>query len=289
MNSMKGFLNMNNNFRILPNTFKKSKPNDLCCMFLNGNLLVKNEKGTLILPTFNDIKSLNIEYNTKFFLGDTYEKSCFAAEAAYEFKLSKDFNLISLRSTGELLDEQLFLISGRASQILNWDKSHRFCGKCGSKTENKKDEMAKICPNCNNIMYPVICPAIIVAITKGNKILLAHNKRFKNNMYSLIAGFVEAGEDLNSTVKREIFEEVGIKVKNIEYYKSSPWPFPNSLMIGFFAEYESGEVAVDGNEIDSANWFTKDDLPALPKKFTIARKLIDEFIKRNEYRGHRTE
>lgn len=182
-----------------------------------------------------------------------------------------------------MLDEELFLIAGRANQILNWDNTHRFCGKCGSKTDNKKDELAKVCPNCNHVMYPVICPAIIVAVTRGEEILLAHNRGFKNNMYSLIAGFVEAGEDLKSTVKREVFEEVGIKVKNITYYKSSPWSFPNSLMIGFFAEYESGEIKVDGNEIVHADWFTKDNFPNIPKKFTLARKLIDKYIEKNKH------
>lgn len=129
-------------------------------------------------------------------------------------------------------------------------------------------------------MHPVICPAIIVAVTKGEEILLAHNRGFKNNMYSLIAGFVEAGEDLKNTVKREVFEEVGIKIKNVTYFKSSPLSFPNSLMIGFFAEYESGEIKVDGNEIVHADWFTKDNFPNIPKKFTLARKLIDKYIEK---------
>ncbi|ADK15013.1 MULTISPECIES: NAD(+) diphosphatase [Clostridium] len=273
---------MNNNFKISSDTLKKGKASDLCCVFHNQNLLVKKEGNTFVIPTFDDIKLLNIEYQTEFFLGSIEKKSCFAIESTSELNLPINFNLMDLYDLGSLLDEQSFLISGRASQILNWDKTHRFCGKCGSKTENKKDEMAKICPNCNHIMYPVICPAIIVAVTKGDKILLAHNNGFKDNMYGLIAGFVEAGEDLNSAVKREVFEEVGIKVKNIEYYRSSPWPFPNSLMIGFFAEYESDQIKVDGSEIKQADWFTKDNFPNIPKKFTIARSLINEFSKRNQ-------
>jgi len=273
---------MNNNFKIVSDTSKKIKSNDLCCVFSNGKLLVKKEGNTLLIPTFENIKLLNIEYETQFFLGNIVENSCFVIESISELKLPNNFNLMDLYDLGTLLDEQSFLISGRASQILNWDKTHRFCGKCGSKTENKKGEIAKICPNCNHIMYPVICPSIIVAVTKSDKILLAHNNGFKDNMYGLIAGFVEAGEDLSSAVKREIFEEVGIKVKNIEYYRSSPWPFPNSLMIGFFAEYESGEIKVDGSEIKQADWFTKDNFPNIPKKFTIARRLIDEFAKRTK-------
>lgn len=273
---------MKNNLKILPNTFKADKPNDLCCLFYNGKLLVKNTNNTLVIPTFNDIKIPGITFKSKFFLGELGEISCFAVEAENIFKTKSDFKLVNLHALGELFDEQAFLIAGRASQILNWNETHKFCGKCGSKTEYKKDEMAKICPKCGNITFPVICPAVIIAITKGDRILLAHNKRFKDNTYSVLAGFVEAGEDLESTVKREIFEEVRIKVENIKYYNSTPWPFPNSLMIGFFAEYESGNIHVDGIEIEHADWFSKYNLPNLPKKFTIARKLIDEFIKVNK-------
>lgn len=271
---------MSNKFKILSNIAKTSKADDLYFVIFKSGLLLKKESDELKIPIFDEINKLNIKHENEFFLGKLGDKSCFAIEPFEEIILPENYELIPLYEIGALLDEELFLIVGRANQILNWDNTHRFCGKCGSKTENKKDELAKVCPNCNHVMYPVICPAIIVAVTKGDEILLAHNKGFKNNMYSLIAGFVEAGEDLKSTVKREVFEEVGIKVKNITYYKSSPWSFPNSLMIGFFAEYESGEIKVDGNEIVHADWFTKDNFPNIPKKFTLARKLIDKYIEK---------
>ena len=175
-------------------------------------------------------------------------------------------------------DKYEFFIAGRANHILNWDNNHKYCSRCGSPNRDKADERAKVCTKCGTVTYPVICPAIIVAITKGDEILLAHNKNFEDNIYSIIAGFVDAGEDLESTVKREVFEEVGIKIKNIKYYGNQTWAFPNSLMIGFFAEYESGEINVDGIEILDAAWFKKDNLPNLPKKMTIARKMIDSFI-----------
>lgn len=271
---------MSNKFKILSNIGKTSKANDLYFVIFKGGLLLRKESDELKIPILDEIRKLNIKHENEFFLGQLGKKSCFAIETFETIILPEDYELIPLYEIGALLDEELFLIAGRANQILNWDNTHRFCGKCGSKTENKKDELAKVCPNCNHVMYPVICPAIIVAVTKGEEILLAHNKGFKNDMYSLIAGFVEAGEDLKSTVKREVFEEVGIKVKNITYYKSSPWSFPNSLMIGFFAEYESGEIKVDGNEIVHADWFTKDNFPNIPKKFTLARKLIDKYIEK---------
>ena len=273
---------MNNKFKIVSNAYKKSKASDLYFTFFNGNILVNKEGNTIKIPNLDEIKKLNIKYENEFFLGEIISKSCFGIEASLEFNLPENYELIPLYEFGALIDEEFFLAAGRANQILNWDKTHRFCGRCGSKTENKKDELAKVCPSCNHVMYPVICPAIIVAVTKGDKILLAHNRDFNNNMYSLVAGFVEAGEDIKSTVKREVFEEVGIKIKNIKFHMSSPWSFPNSLMIGFFAEYESGEIKVDGNEIVDADWFTKDNFPNIPQKFTLARKIIDEFIERNK-------
>jgi NAD+ diphosphatase len=186
-----------------------------------------------------------------------------------------------LRSLYGILDEDIFLLAGKAYQIINWDKNHQFCGRCGSHTENLEGERAKKCPKCGFISYPVLSPAVITAIIKGNKILLAHNSGFKNNMYSLIAGFVEPGETLEEGVKREIMEEVGVQVKNVKYWGSQPWPFPNSLMIGFTAEYESGEINVDGVEIASAAWFDINNLPKLPTEISIARKIINWYIENN--------
>lgn len=266
-------------FKILPGVFKNSSDKDLCFAFVKGNLIVKKAGESLSIPRFSEIKKLNIKYENEFFLGEYGSENCFVVEVSSNIEFVEEFELLTLREVGVLMKRETFLIAGRASEILNWNKNNKYCGRCGSKMENKKDEMAKICPNCGNIMYPVICPAIIVAITKEDKILLAHNSSFKNNMYGLIAGFVEAGESLEHAVKREIFEEINIKVNNIRYYASSPWPFPNSLMLGFFADYDSGEIKVDGSEIVAADWFTKDEFPNIPKKFSLARKLIDEFIK----------
>lgn len=268
-------------FKILPGVLKESVGCDLCFAFLKGSLLVRKIADELKIVTFDEIKKLNMNYESEFFLGEIGEKSCFTVDVLHEVSLPEQFEFIPLHEIGMLMEENIFEIAGRASEILTWNRNHRFCGRCGTKTEDKKDEMAKICPKCGNIMYPVICPAVIVAITKGDKILLAHNSGFKDNRYSLIAGFVEAGENLKSAVKREVFEEVGIKVKNIRYYKSSPWPFPNSLMVGFFAEYDSGEIKVDGNEILDADWFSKGNMPNLPNKYSLARKIINEFVSEN--------
>jgi NAD+ diphosphatase len=173
----------------------------------------------------------------------------------------------------------------RACHVAQWRRESRFCGTCG--VENTDDQgspgkpaqVQRICPNCGRIEYPRICPAIIVIITDGdNRILLARNKRFRCGVYSHISGFNEAGESLEETVAREICEEINIKVCDIAYVKSQPWPFPNSLMLGFKARYLSGTIQPDGEEITDARWFSKDDLPELPGEGSLSRFLINSWL-----------
>ena len=151
-------------------------------------------------------------------------------------------------------------------------------GRCGSRTVDRTQERAKECPDCGLISYPSISPAIIVAVRKGNRILLAHSTRHRSGWYSVLAGFVEPGETLEACVRREVKEEVGLEVKNIRYFGSQPWPFPNSLMVGFTAEYGGGKIVLDDDEILAARWFAANNLPPIPGKYTIARHLIDHFV-----------
>ena len=172
----------------------------------------------------------------------------------------------------------------RAYHITQWREESRFCGTCGTNNTDvnlpETSEFShRLCPNCGRLEFPRICPAIIVIITDDeNRILLAHNKKFKPGLYSHIAGFNEAGETLEETVMREISEEINIKVKDIEYIKSQPWPFPNSLMLGFKARYSSGTILCDGDEIEDAKWFTKDNLPILPGEGSLSRFLINDWL-----------
>jgi len=167
----------------------------------------------------------------------------------------------------------------RAFHIAQWRDDTQFCGRCGAKNTDAENEIARYCPLCEKLEFPRISPAVITIVLNDNdEILLAHNKIFATRVYSHIAGFNEAGESLEETVRREIFEEVNILVKDVCYIKSQPWPFPNSLMIGFFARYQSGELKPDGIEIEDARWFSRDNLPELPRKGSLSRYLIDCWI-----------
>lgn len=147
---------------------------------------------------------------------------------------------------------------------------------------NKNDERAKVCPSCGFVNYPRISPAMIVAVTRGREILLAKGSRFQGGFYSVLAGFVEPGETFEECVEREIKEEVGLKVKNINYFGSQPWPFPDSLMVGFTAEYAGGDITIDNKEILDAGWYTAEGLPLIPGNGSIARRLIDWYVQKQD-------
>jgi NAD+ diphosphatase len=167
----------------------------------------------------------------------------------------------------------------RAFHIARWRAESRFCGSCGGRNTDAEGELARRCPACGRLEFPRISPAVItLIINDGGKALLAHNKKFSDGVYSLIAGFTEAGERLEATVAREIREEVGLEVRDIRYVVSQPWPFPNSLMLGFTARYASGELRPDGLEIEDARWFGRDDLPLLPGYGSVSRSLIDAWL-----------
>ena len=247
-------------------------------IFNKGKLLVKTADERCSIPETSDLGRYKGALMRKQYLGVLDGRLCFAAELADENPRDAQLKLQELRSLFGLMEENLIWIAGRANQLVYWSQTHQYCGGCGQPTEDKADERAKICPQCNLINYPRLSPAVIVAVLKNDQILLGRNKRFRSPFYSVLAGFVEPGETLEACVKREIREEVGVTVKNIRYFGSQPWPFPNSLMIAFVADYAEGEIRTDGSEIVDAAWFSKDRLPQIPPKISIARQLIDWFV-----------
>ncbi|NJR67192.1 MAG: NAD(+) diphosphatase [Leptolyngbyaceae cyanobacterium CRU_2_3] len=204
-------------------------------------------------------------------------------DACYEVELATDtvppdgMDLVGLRELHGVLEDDLFALGARAVQIKEWDRTHQYCGHCATVTVQMPNERAKRCPKCSLVSYPRLSPAIIVLVSRDDEVLLARAPRFPTTMYSVLAGFVEPGESLEETVIREVREEVGVEVKDIRYFGSQPWPFPNSLMIGFTATYAGGEIVPEPNEIVEAAWFHKHNLPQVPSKLSIARQLIDWF------------
>ena len=197
-----------------------------------------------------------------------------------------DTEFINVRGLYRTTDVDLFYLAGLGRQLADWNRTFRFCGRCGTGTENHPEERAKLCPACGHISYPRISPAVICSVTRGDEILLARGVRFTHKVYSVLAGFVEPGETLEETVSREIMEETGISVNNIKYFGSQPWPFSSSMMIAFTAEYESGEIRIDEKEILDAGWFTPDNLPMLPSPYSIARRLIMDFVEKTRDSSH---
>jgi NAD+ diphosphatase len=253
-------------------------------LFQDQRLLIRREGESLSIPRSSDLERLELAPAEKEFLGWLDGCPCFAAEVLEGKPVLDGFLFLGLRSLFPSLEPDVIQTAGLANQLVQWNRNHRHCGQCGNPTEKKRDERARVCPQCGLIHYPRVSPAIIVAVLKDHQILLANSQRFPGKFYSVLAGFVEPGETLEACVKREVFEEVGISLKNIRYFGSQPWPFPDSLMIAFTAEYESGTIRIDPTEIADAGWFSADRLPPVPPRISIARQLIEWFLEAEKTR-----
>lgn len=246
--------------------------------FAGNRLLVLEDDDRAGLPCLADPEALDLYPMRKHYLGELGGRPCYAIELATRAVVPEGMALYGLRGLYGRLTEDHFSIAGRAIQVLDWDRNHQFCGRCGEPTQEHPTERAKLCPRCGLTNYPRLSPAVIVLVRRDDRVLLARAHNFAGAFYSTLAGFVEPGETLEDTVRREIYEEVGIEVDNIRYFGSQPWPFPNSLMIGFTAEWAGGEIQIDNTEIKDAGWFHRDNMPTLPSKLSIARQLIDSYL-----------
>lgn len=254
-------------------------------IFRGADLLVMDEGETATLPQ----SSLDLQFLRQHYLGRIDGEAacihCFAAEVTEEAETPDGMQFTGLRQLFTRLPTDHLWLAGRAVQIIDWDRTHQFCSRCATPNEILEHERAKKCPNCGLVTYPRISPAIIVRVDRVidgvPHLLLARNGRWRRGWYSVLAGFVEPGETLEQCVHREVFEEAGLRLKNVRYFGSQPWPFPNSLMVAFTAEYASGDIVLEEEELEDADWFTIDNLPNLPSSMSIARQMVDDFVQQH--------
>lgn len=236
-----------------------------------GSLLVRQEGERVVLPTRAELEAAGVDVSR----AEPLAKDAFAIAIDSDLP---SFEARSVRSLFVSLAPEELALAGTALHVVRWLETSRFCGRCGSPMERVDSERATKCPKCSLLLYPRISPAIIVLVRRGDEALLARNARFPMPFYSTLAGFSEIGESLEETLVREVREEVGVDVGDIRYFGSQPWPFPDSLMIGFTAQWKSGEIRV-GEEIADAKFFKRDEpLPMLPPNVSIARRLIDAWL-----------
>lgn len=200
-----------------------------------------------------------------------------AARLNAPFEETDEYVMSDLRQSYYILSEKDYLKSGKASQLLYWDAHSHFCPACGA-AMTQTTPITKKCPHCGFELYPTIATAIIVLIHKGDKILLVHAKNFRHNFKGLVAGFLEVGETLEECVYREVMEETGLTIANVRYFDNQPWPYPSGLMVGFTADYVSGSIKLQEEELSDADFFSRDELPEIPGKMSMARRLIDAWL-----------
>lgn len=252
-------------------------------VFHRNNLLVSADQDAPKLPLPADVLSgaFGIERESVRFVGMLGRTPVWAARARSDRPLP-GHAFESMRMLFNRLPDDLLAIGGRAVQMLEFDRTHRFCGACATPTAIHENGRSRKCPNCGETFYPRVSPAMMVLIKRDDlpkrQLLLARSARFPRGMYSALAGFVEPSESIEECIHREVFEEVGVCVGNLRYFASQSWPFPNSLMIAYVADYESGDIVPQNGEIEDARWFTLDELPALPHRLSIARRLVNSVV-----------
>ena len=243
-------------------------------IFFNDQLLLQKKGETYTIPY-----SINPPVPVKNVLEVNLLEDMPACAASVDTPLEEtaEYLPMGLRASYDYLDPILHKIAGKAYELIYWDQHSRFCPSCGTKTV-MQTTISKQCPNCKYEIYPVVSPAILVLIRKGDAILLVHARNFRASFYGLVAGFLETGETLEECVRREVMEETGLEINNITYFGNQPWPYPSNLMVGFIADYVSGTIRLQDEELSEGAFFSKDNLPELPRKLSLARKMIDWWL-----------
>ena len=243
-------------------------------IFFNDQLLLQKKGETYTIPY-----SINPPVPVKNVLEVNLLEDMPACTASVDTPLEEtaEYLPMGLRASYDYLDPILHKIAGKAYELIYWDQHSRFCPSCGTKTV-MQTTISKQCPNCKYEIYPVVSPAILVLIRKGDAILLVHARNFRGSFYGLVAGFLETGETLEECVRRAVMEETRLEINNITYFGNQLWPYPSNLMVGFIADYVSGTIRLQDEELSEGAFFTKDNLPELPRKLSLARKMIDWWL-----------
>lgn len=249
-------------------------------IFYNDQLLLEKKNGKYQIPFAADAP-IRKNINTPILNVPTRNNHDKTFGISQPEEIPEQYEWIGLRGSYDYLPSELYKTAGKAFEILHWDKNSRFCPACGTPMKQKSD-ITKQCPSCGKELYPSISTAILVLIRKGDSILLVHARNFKGTFNSLVAGFLETGESLEECVAREVMEETGLKIKNITYFGSQPWPYPSCLMVGFIADYQNGDIQLQEEELSSGAFYMRDNLPELPRRLSLARKMIDWWIEQTD-------
>ena len=255
-------------------------PRGRCFAFAGSDMLVWTAGESPHVPSWDEIRRWDISEVRYQYLGFLGEEPCWSVELPPNVRVPESAALTGLRALYDELPESHYAIAGRAAQVVTWERDHQFCGRCGEPTQRVPRERGRRCADCDLTAYPRLSPAIIVLIERDDRILLARGQAILPRRFGIIAGFVEPGESLEDAVRREVREEVGIDLDGIEYFGSQPWPFPHGIMIGFRASHLRGEITLGDGELAEAGWYGLDDLPDIPAKLSIARRLIDDWAER---------
>ena len=264
---------------IFNSQISKRKPTDedILLNFENGQVLLKGGGKDLELPKISDIQELKDVYEKAEYLFSIDEIGFFLLREE-KIEVNKKLNYYDIQILRTFTPQHMAFAAITGNQLYRWLENHKYCGRCGNEMEKSKNERAIVCRECAQRIYPTISPAVTVAIINGDKILLAKNAHGSFRKFALVAGFVEIGESFEETVEREVMEEVGLKVKNIRYYKSQPWAFSDTQMIGFFVDLDGDDtVTIQESEIAEARWFSREELTEDLSQISLSFEMIEEF------------
>ncbi len=251
--------------------------NCLAFLFKGELMLLSGIRGLYTVPELHGEEIAKMNAADIQFIGEIDGIPCIAGDLPADFPAASQALLRLFELYGKTGDA-IFKAACLAYHLVYWMRNNKYCGKCSHPMYDYEPDRARHCKNCGYVAYPRISPAVIVAVVRDGRLLLAKASRFRNNFHSVLAGFIEAGESAEECLKREVMEETGISIKDIKYFGSQPWPFPDSLMLAYTAKYESGEISIDGKEILDASWYSPEEIPDVPGKMSVARKLIDWFV-----------